>query len=105
MNSSCCPALWFVYILMHGKEECAPVSLGSQHKCVERPVRPVFRDYLPFFVTMVKFMAMHLSNLHHIFRMSNHVAWNSMQLTTRNHNLVINYVVNKIGEMNLPNFR
>ena len=38
---------------MSGKEEWVLVSLGSLHKCVERPVRLVFPDYL-FLVTMVK---------------------------------------------------
>ena len=51
MNSPRCPALWFVYILMPGKEEWVLVYLGSQHKCVERPVRPVFPGYL-FLMTM-----------------------------------------------------
>ena len=38
---------------MPGKEEWVLEYLGSQHKCVEWPVRPVFPDYL-FLVTMVK---------------------------------------------------
>ena len=46
MNSPCCPALMFIYILMPVKEEWVLVQLGSQHKCVERPVRPVFPDFL-----------------------------------------------------------
>ena len=46
MNSHWCPDLWVVYILMHGKEEWIVVSLGSQHTCVERPVRSMFPDYL-----------------------------------------------------------
>ena len=41
-----CPALWFAYILMPGKKEWVLVQLGSQQKCVERPVRPVFTDQL-----------------------------------------------------------
>ena len=45
-NSPRWPALWFVYILMHGKEEWVLVQLGSQSKCTERPVRPVFSNYL-----------------------------------------------------------
>ena len=53
MNSPRCPALWFVYILMSGKEEWVLVQLGSQHKCLEWPVWPVFPDYL-FLVTMFK---------------------------------------------------
>ena len=32
LYSICCPVLWFVYILMHGKEEWVLVELGSQHK-------------------------------------------------------------------------
>ena len=52
MSSPCCPALWSVYILMPGKKEWVLVQLGSQHKCVERPVGPVFPDYL-FLVTML----------------------------------------------------
>ena len=36
---------------MPGKEELVLVYLGSQHKCVERPVRPEFPDYL-FLMTM-----------------------------------------------------
>ena len=36
----------FVYILMLGREEWVLVELGSQQKCVKRPVRPVFPDYL-----------------------------------------------------------
>ena len=31
---------------MPGKEEWVLVQLGSQHKCVELPFRPVFPDYL-----------------------------------------------------------
>ena len=31
---------------MHGREEWVLVSLGSEHKPKERPVRPVFPDYL-----------------------------------------------------------
>ena len=42
------PALWFVYILMPGKEEWVLVQLGSQHKCVERPVRPEFPDSVSY---------------------------------------------------------
>ena len=45
------PPLWFVYILMPGKEERVLLQLGSQHKCVERSVRTVFPGYL-FLVTM-----------------------------------------------------
>ena len=37
---------------MPGKEEWVLVLLGSQHKCVERLVWPLFPDY-PFLVTMV----------------------------------------------------
>ena len=40
------PAFLFVYILMHGGEEWIVVQLGSQNKRIERPVRPVFQDYL-----------------------------------------------------------
>ena len=40
---------------MPGKEEWVLVWLGSQHKCVGRPVRPVFPDY-PFLVTMIRSM-------------------------------------------------
>ena len=40
------PALWFIYILMHGRQEWVLLQLGYQHKCVERPVWPVFPDYL-----------------------------------------------------------
>ena len=40
------PAFRFVYILMHGREECVLVSLGSRHKPKERPARPVFPDCL-----------------------------------------------------------
>ena len=36
---------------MPGKEEWVLVWLGSQHKCVEPPVWPVFPGY-PFLVTM-----------------------------------------------------
>ena len=46
IKSPRCPALWFVYILMPGKDEWVLAQLSSQHKCVERPVRPVFPDYL-----------------------------------------------------------
>ena len=46
INIPRCPALWFVYILMPGKEEWVLVYLASQHKCVEWPVRFVFPDYL-----------------------------------------------------------
>ena len=46
INSPRCPALWFVYILMPSKEEWVLAQLGSQHKCVDRPVWPVFPDYL-----------------------------------------------------------
>ena len=52
INSPRCPALWFVCILIIVKEEWVLVQLGSQHKFVERLVRPVFPDY-PFLVTMV----------------------------------------------------
>ena len=45
-NSLNWPALWFAYILIHGREEWVLVLLGSQHKCVERPLRPMFPDYL-----------------------------------------------------------
>ena len=38
---------------MLGKEEWVLVYLGSQHKCVERPVWPVFPD-CPFLVTMIQ---------------------------------------------------
>ena len=31
---------------MHGVEEWVLVYLGSQHKRIEQPVRPVFPDYL-----------------------------------------------------------
>ena len=31
---------------MHGKEESVLVKLGSHHNSVERPVWPVFPDYL-----------------------------------------------------------
>ena len=48
-----CPALWFVYILMRGNEEWVLVQLGSQHKCVERPIRSEFPDYL-FLMTMME---------------------------------------------------
>ena len=41
-NSPHCSALWFVYIWMPGKEESVLVQLGSQHKCVEQPVQPMF---------------------------------------------------------------
>ena len=51
MNSPRCPAYWFVYSLMSGKEEWVQVQLGSQHESLERPVQPVFPDYL-FLVTM-----------------------------------------------------
>ena len=40
---------------MPGKEEWLLVQLGSQHKCIERPVRPEFPDYL-FLMTMVRLM-------------------------------------------------
>ena len=40
------PSLWFVYILIPGKEKCVLVYLGSRHKCLQRIVRPVFPDYL-----------------------------------------------------------
>ena len=53
MSSPRCPPLWFVYILMPGKEEWVLVLLGSQHKCVERPVRPEFPDYV-FLMTMLR---------------------------------------------------
>ena len=52
LTSPLCASLWFVYILIPGKEEWVLVWLGSQHNCVEPPVRPVFPDY-PFLVTMV----------------------------------------------------
>ena len=39
-------ALWFVYILMHTREEWVLVQLSSQHKRIEWPVQPVFPDYL-----------------------------------------------------------
>ena len=38
-------AVSFVYNLMHGREEWVLAQLGSQHKRVERPVRPVLPDY------------------------------------------------------------
>ena len=40
------PAFSFVYILMRGRKKWVLVWLGSQHKRVERPVRPVFPDSL-----------------------------------------------------------
>ena len=40
------PAFSFVCILMDGREEWVLVQLGSQHKRVERSVRPVFPDFL-----------------------------------------------------------
>ena len=46
MNSPRCPSLWSVYVLMFSKEEWDLVQLGSQHNCVERPIWPVFPDYL-----------------------------------------------------------
>ena len=46
VNSVNRTAISFVYILMHGREEWVLVWLGSQHKHVERPVQPVFPDYL-----------------------------------------------------------
>ena len=49
INSPRCPVPWFVYILMHGREEWVLISLGSEKKCVELPVRPVFS----FLVTML----------------------------------------------------
>ena len=39
-------AVSFVYILMHGREEWVLIQFGSQHKRVERAVRPVFPDHL-----------------------------------------------------------
>ena len=54
MNSPRCPALWFVYILIPGKEEWVLVYLGSQHKCVERPVRPVFPDSVSYDYAITK---------------------------------------------------
>ena len=38
---------------MHDREEWVLVTLGSQHKPKERPVRPVFPDY-PFLMTMMQ---------------------------------------------------
>ena len=40
INSPPCPALWFVYILMHSKGEWVLEQLVSQHKCAEWPVWP-----------------------------------------------------------------
>ena len=45
INSPDCPALWFVYALMHSREEWVLVYLGSQHKRMER--------IFPFVMTMV----------------------------------------------------
>ena len=39
-------AISFVFTLMNGREEWVLVYLGSQHKRVERPVRPEIPDYL-----------------------------------------------------------
>ena len=65
MNNPRCPALYFVYILMPGKEEWALVQLGSQHNCVELPVRPVFPDYLSvsYDYDVTNLLKMHLSIL------------------------------------------
>ena len=41
-----CPALWFPYILMPGKEELVLVQLSFQHNSEERPISPMFPDYL-----------------------------------------------------------
>ena len=49
INSPRCPVPWFVYILMHGREEWVLISLGSEKKCVELPVRPVYPNC--FFVS------------------------------------------------------
>ena len=49
VNSPRCPVLWFVYILMHGREEWVLAQIVSQSNCVERLVRPMFPDYLSIF--------------------------------------------------------
>ena len=46
MNCPRWSALWFAYILMHGKEAWVLVYLCSQCKCVERALWPVFPVYL-----------------------------------------------------------
>ena len=43
INSPRCPALWFVYILMHGREEWVLVSLGSRTASSARVSRLSFR--------------------------------------------------------------
>ena len=52
---------------MPGKEEWVLVKLGSQRNCVERPVRPVFPDYL-FLMTMVKVSSTYMENVHQIIK-------------------------------------
>lgn len=44
-----CPVSWFAYILLYGKEKWVLVLVGSQNNCVEKPVWPMFPDYLLFF--------------------------------------------------------